>query len=125
MKFYIASKTKHASKWQILRMFGYVVTSTWIDEAGEGQTLNYSELAERCIRDIEASDFLILYCEQGEFLKGALIEVGAALALKQHVFCIGSCDSISRVFKEHPLWHECETISDAISAAREIVVIPS
>ena len=116
MRFYTASKTKHAPQWKELRAAGYKVTATWIDEAGEGQTANYAELAERCLRDIEEADFMLLYCEPGELLKGALVEAGMALALGRPVRCVGRCDSLSRVFNEHPLWSEHESVAAALTA---------
>lgn len=114
MRFYTASKTKHASKWKALRATGHKVTATWIDEAGEGQTADYVELSERCQREIASSDFVLLYCEPGETLKGALVEAGMALALGKPVRCVGDCDSLSRVFNEHTLWSRHATIDDAL-----------
>jgi hypothetical protein len=102
-RIYIASKTRHAPKWKRLRSEGYNIISTWIDEAGEGQS-NYNELSVRCITEIRQSDFVVLYCEPGEILKGALIEAGAALAFGEEVRCVGQCETLSRVFQQHPLW---------------------
>ena len=112
--FYVASKVKHAEVWILLRKTGYRIVSTWIDEAMEGDTENISELAERCILEIQLADVLVLYCEPREMLKGALIEVGAALALGKEVRCVGSTKSLSRVFIQHPLWREFETIKSAL-----------
>lgn len=113
--FYTASKTKHAHRWQALRDQGHPVTATWIDEAGEGQTADYAELADRCRRDIEAAEYVLLYCEPGETLKGALVEAGMALALGKPVRCVGRCDSLSRVFDRHPLWREYESVPAALA----------
>jgi nucleoside 2-deoxyribosyltransferase len=79
MRVYVASKVKHAEMWRLLRVRMGIV-STWIDEAGEGQTENYTELAQRCLREVQDSDAVVLFCEPREVLKGALLEVGAALA---------------------------------------------
>jgi len=118
VKFYTASKIIHAHLWQALRSSGIQVTATWIDEAGEGQTASYAELADRCIREVAQADAVLLYCAPGETLKGALIEVGAALALGKRVFCVGDCPSLSRVFKAHPLWSSHPSIESALAAAR-------
>jgi hypothetical protein len=115
MKIYTASKTAHAQKWRALRR-DHDVTASWIDEAGESQTADYSELATRCITDIESADVLLLYCEPGELLKGALIEAGIALALGKQVRCVGECASLSRVFNRHPLWRQFATIKEALNA---------
>ena len=103
-RIYIASKTIHAPKWRRLRDEGYNIISTWIDEASEGQTCDYTELSVRCIKEIRQSDFLILYCEKNEVLKGANVEAGAALAFGIEVRCVGQCETLSRVFQQHPLW---------------------
>jgi|SRR6266498_2431050 len=115
MKIYTASKTTHAEKWRTLR-HEHDVTASWIDEAGEGQSSNYSELAARCITDIESADILLLYCEPGELLKGALIEAGIALAFGKPVRCVGECASLSRVFNKHPLWTQFATVKEALDA---------
>lgn len=119
MRFYTASKTKHAGKWQALRDAGYQVTATWIDEAGEGQTVSYPELAVRCLQEIDAADFVLLYCEPGEHLKGALVEAGMALAIGRPVKCVGQCESLSRVFREHPLWSEHASVDAVLTADAE------
>ena len=92
------------------------VTASWIDEAGKAQTADYSELATRCITDIESADILLLYCEPGELLKGALIEAGIPLALGKQVRCVGECASLSRVFNRHPLWRQFATVKEALDA---------
>lgn len=114
MKIYTASKVKHFEKWIDLRKNGYAIVSTWIDEAGEGQSVDYTELSERCIKEIRDCDFLLLYCEEGEILKGALIEAGIALAFGKEVRCIGRCDTLSRVFIKHPLWKSYFRVTDAL-----------
>lgn len=115
MTIYIASKTSHAERWKALRASGHRIIATWIDEAGEGQTSNISELAQRCIREAVDADVTILFCERGETLKGALIEAGAALAAGREVRCVGTCNNLSRVFSAHPLWTEWPTIEDALA----------
>lgn len=111
---YFASKVRHAPRWQALRDSGVPTVSTWIDEAGEGQTLDYAELSMRAIAEIGRATALLLYCEPGEILKGALIEAGAALANGTPVLCVGQCGSLSRVFRKHPLWAECDTVQAAL-----------
>lgn len=115
---YFASKTKHAPRWQALRASGVPTASTWIDEAGEGQTADYAELSERCVSEISCASAVLLYCEPGELLKGALIEVGIALASGTPVLCVGQCDSLSRVFRMHPLWREFRTVEFALAALK-------
>jgi hypothetical protein len=112
---YFASKVKHAHRWQALRNSGVHTASTWIDEAGEGQTADYAELSSRCMSEIAAASAVLLYCESGEILKGALVEVGAALFKGTPVLCVGTCDNLSRVFRRHPRWMEFETVEAALA----------
>lgn len=89
-KFYVASRAsipERSEMWRSLRVAGWRITSSWIDEAGEGETGSFSELWLRIGREIESSAGLILYAESDDFpLKGALIEVGMALALEKLVY---------------------------------------
>lgn len=116
--FYTASKVKHAPLWRSLRKRGYPINSTWIDEAGEGESADYSELATRCVNEIRSADFILLYCKPGQLLKGALIEAGIALALGKEVRCVGNCHTISRVFKSHPLWKKFPNILTALKDSK-------
>lgn len=104
MEIYIASKVKHAHRWVKLRAEGHNIISTWIDEAGQGESINLPDLAVRCIKEPSDADITILYSENGEILKGGLVEVGAALSAGKEVRQVGTCDSISRVFSQHPNW---------------------
>ena len=112
---YFASKVKHAHRWLALRAAGVKTASSWIDEAGEGETADYAELSERCLEEIAGAGRLVLYCEPDEILKGAILEAGAALMAGVPVFAVGECASLSRVFRQHRLWHECPSVEDAIS----------
>lgn len=116
---YVASKVKHAPMWRRFRDAGAPIISTWINEAGEGQTNDYKELASRCVREVQCATSLVLYCEHGEILKGAIIEAGVALAAGIRVYCAGDCESISRVFRSHPLWTTASTVDVAIYYASE------
>lgn len=87
---YIASKTKHADRWRFLRdKIGEPIISTWIDEAGEGESSDLNDLWQRCIREASTARILILYREPGEVLKGGWVELGAALASDVTVYAVG------------------------------------
>lgn len=120
IRIYIASRTIHASKWRKLRESGLPIFSTWIDEADAGQSKCLSSLATRCIEEARSSTHLILYCEEGEHLKGALLECGAALANNIPVYCVGNCASISRVFENHPCWRSFNDVEEVLNS-----IIPS
>jgi len=75
---YVASRAsvpERGAMWREFRSRGFRVTSSWIDEDGEGQTASFSDLWERIANEIQCSDGLVLYAEPGDFpLKGAFIE---------------------------------------------------
>lgn len=116
VRVYLASKTRHAPAWRELREDGYPVISTWIDEpeneaAGE---IDYVDLWERCVREAASATVLVLYAPAGDAVKGALAEVGAALAREVPVLVVGdppgSCWH-HRLVVRHP------TLQDALEAA--------
>ena len=113
---YIASKTKHAPKWRALRANGIPIISTWIDEAGEGETSDYADLWCRCISESKNAAALILYVEEGDVLKGAYVEMGAAVGAGVPVFAVGP---IPMSFVEAKLVKWCN-LGDAFKYATEL-----
>ena len=119
---YIASKTKHASKWRKLRANGVNVAASWIDAGDIHQPESYRELWTSCIAEVCSADLLIVYCEPGETLKGCLVEIGAALASDVPVYCVGRCTSVvadeisDASFHHHPLWRWASSIDEAIES---------
>lgn len=87
--FYVASRAslpERGKMWRNLRLRGLNITSSWIDEDGEGQTQSFEDLWLRIESEIRASVALALYVEPKDFpLKGALVEIGMALALGKPV----------------------------------------
>jgi hypothetical protein len=115
---YIASKTKHAKRWRFLRdKVGEPIISTWIDEAGPGESVDMDDLWRRCIAESSSCELLIVYREPGEVLKGAWVEVGAALAVGTPVFAVGLDDFT--IAKHKRLTHFSDMTS-AIAAARDL-----
>lgn len=110
---YTASKTIHASKWRNLRANGMRINSTWIDEAGQGETASFEDLWRRCVHEASTADAILLYREPDEVLKGAFIEAGAALSNGVPVYAVG-CDEFS--FVSHPLATQYPTLSAALKA---------
>jgi hypothetical protein len=86
---YVASRAslpERSAMWRALRNDGWRIASTWIDEAGEGETASFADLWHRIEDEIRNSDGLILYAEREDFpLKGALVEVGIALGMRKPV----------------------------------------
>jgi hypothetical protein len=120
---YIASKTKHADRWRFLRdKVGDPIISTWIDEAGAGESNDLADLWRRCILEASTAEVLILYREPEDVLKGGWVELGAALASGVTVFAVGieeftiAYDKRIRHFPD---------MKAAIAAARELRSIPA
>jgi hypothetical protein len=111
---YIASKVKHAAKWKALRDQGYNIISTWIDEAGEGETKDKRDLASRCIRESIESNRFIVYAEEGDILVGAYIEIGAAIAWSIPIYAVGLVLKEKSAFRHHYLWHQCDSLEEAL-----------
>lgn len=80
---YVASRASlpaRAAMWRALREAGWPIVATWIDEAGEGETENFTELWARIESEIRSARGVIVYAEPGDFpLKGAYLEAGIAL----------------------------------------------
>lgn len=82
-----ASVPARPAMWRDLRdRKGWHIVSTWIDEAGPGETKDLADLWVRVTDEIRSSFGVILYAEADDFpLKGALIEAGFALGLGKPV----------------------------------------
>lgn len=119
---YTASRVRHSLKWIYARENGVHIISTWIDESGEGQSPSMSDLWERCIDESKTANALILYREGDEPLKGALVEVGAALGAGHPVFAVGfdePGDLKMYSFLNHRLVTRCSTLKAAFLLAAE------
>lgn len=114
---YIASKTIHAPRWRDLRACGAPIISTWIDEAGKGESPDLSDLWMRCISESSRCRALVAYREPGEILKGTFIEIGCALSHRKPVFLVGFGDG-TLSFVNHPLCTQASSIEEAIGLAR-------
>ena len=81
---YVASRAslpERGAMWRAYRDAGWPICSTWIDEDGPGETPDFGELWARIAREVSGADLLILYAEPDDMpLKGALVEVGMAIA---------------------------------------------
>jgi hypothetical protein len=115
---YIASKTIHAHRWRALREAGEDIHSTWIDEAGPGESKDLCDLWKRCIEEASYSTALVAYREPGEVFKGGFIEIGAALAHSVPCFIVGFEDTFT--FLHHPSVRVCKTIEEAFELARRM-----
>lgn len=114
---YFASKVKWAHKWRALREAGIPINSTWIDEVRNKQSLSLPDLWTRCVNEAKSAKAVILFVETGEILKGALVEVGAALGNGVRVLVVGEVDGS---WVNHPLCTKCGSVNDALELVRFI-----
>lgn len=123
---YIASRAslpERSAAWRRLRdIDGWKITCSWIDEAGAGQTPDLGQLWTRIEAEIVRSERLILYVEPGDFpLKGALIEVGMAIACRVPIRVVAPGVVLDPVsfrpigsWVRHPLVAFCDTMDEAL-----------
>lgn len=123
---YVASRASipsRAAMWGAYRSSGYPIISSWIDEAGPGQTDDMSELWYRIGREIAQSKALVLYVGLDDLpIRGALVEVGMAIAndIPIHVACEYVMESSGRPlgsWVSHPLVKLHSNVDDAMKAA--------
>lgn len=126
---YVASRASIPERGKMWRHFRdewrVPITSTWIDEDGDGATADFSELWERITKEVRVANAVVLYAETGDFpLKGALIEVGIALGMnKRVVVCLPdveleprSCRPIGS-WVNHPLVSRVDDVAGAVKIA--------
>lgn len=89
---YIASRAsipERSAAWRQLREAGWNISSTWIDATGDSEPDDLGWLWHRIQNEVCSSERLILYVESEDLpLKGALVEVGMALAAGVKVFVV-------------------------------------
>lgn len=111
---YIASKAIYGPEWRALRAVGLPITSSWIDESEPGATQDWPDLWARCIQEASQAQALVVIARPGDVLKGAWVEVGAALAAGVAVFGAGT-DGHS--IRHHPLFTPCADEAAAFAQA--------
>lgn len=96
---YVASRASdpaRPSMWKAFRAAGAIITSTWIDEAGPGETKNYRELWGRIEAEVHFSERLVLYIERQDLpMKGAYIETGMAMSLNLPIYVVTDFDPMT------------------------------
>lgn len=116
---YVASKVHHVKKWLSYRDAGYPINSTWLDEAGPGQTTDFSDLWIRCCMEAKAAGVLVAYRERDEILKGAMIEIGVALSFPKPVILAGDWEKMT--FLHHPTVKHVPSLNEAMALANRIL----
>ena len=112
---YIASKACHAPKWIDLRSKNWNIISSWINFYEKDMITDWSEHWITCVREARSADFLILYHEDNEVQKGALIELGAALAKSTKIIFVGDPEKPHQSVINHPRIRVVSTIEEALT----------
>jgi hypothetical protein len=125
---YVASRAsveKYPREWRRLRDHeGWPINSSWIDEAGPGETADIGELWQRIEREVRAARGLVLWAEAEDFpLKGAFVEVGMALGMGKRVGVYTGVAFENTQYKpfgswmNHPLVKRCFSLRGALDYA--------
>lgn len=125
---YVASRVKHSMMWRKRRSSGAPISSTWIDE-DENLLVDYGALWQRVRSEIAGCKALVFYARPEDFpLKGALVEVGMALAMGKPVHAVIEDVMLDAGMRPVGSWfgdrgvEEFATLDEAIAAA---VALPS
>lgn len=122
-RIYVAGRARipeRPAMWRAFRAEGYPIVSTWIDEAEEGQTADWSDRMSRCVREAASATALVRYVEPGDTPLGmAYLEIGAALGAGAPVFAVigGVTDRKVQQMAAHPNVRRCETVQEAMRLA--------
>ena len=103
---YIASKTVHAPRWRALRGQGLRIVSSWIDAPPVVPDEKMPALWTRCVREASTADVTLVYREHHrEVLKGALVEMGAALGAGKPVLWVGPIGGFTGAESDYTVAH--------------------
>lgn len=101
---------------KVLRDNGHRITCDWTDheypEVGQEHLLRWYAVAD--INGVVACDLLIAIFQEEYRYRGALVEMGAALALGKPVWVLGEAER-SCIFMEHPLVTTMRTEHELLS----------
>ena len=125
---YITSKIKHAPKWRKLAEEGWPLCCSWIFMDLDPEDSNQmSQAWEQMIDDCKRSRILIIYREEGEQLKGGLIEIGAVLGNGGRIFLVGAMPDLiegNRDFRV-PVIQFPDIESALVAAIKEVSTVDS
>src|SRR5260221_5839328 len=92
VKVYTASKLRHAELWRALKWENVIWTARWpfihVDKIPDTGGFA-ARFWEHDMQDVAKADLVLVYAEPEDKLRGALVEVGAALATGKKVIVIG------------------------------------
>lgn len=111
---YTASQMKHRGKWLSLRRDEQVEwTAHWPDIDVEDTPDNSAWFWRIDHNNVAISDFVLVYAEEGDVLRGALIEAGIAIGMGKTVIVVGSHFCYG-TWQYHPAVIRTPTLDSAI-----------
>lgn len=119
IRIYTASKLHHAAMWRAIGLSrpGVMFTARWLKHMLLGQPEDPAlavEFWQEDITDVVAADAVLIYAEPQDQLRGALVEVGAALAVGVPVITAGESDFFG-TWQYHPgVVARAPTVEDAL-----------
>lgn len=119
-----ASMGLRPAKWRELRDEGWPILSTWINEAGAGETEDFGELWTRIVQEVRQACGVILWAEKEDFpLKGAFVEAGIALGMGKRVAVCTQIELLAPQFAPFGSWlsHPSVRVCADFGAARRWV----
>lgn len=121
LRIYTASKLRHAQKWRELRSEWpeFLFVSRWIDmptfQDGKPEVCREGWIVDE--HDVRKSDIVMVYAQDSEDLRGALVEAGMGIALDKCLLLVGESESFG-TWQHHPL---CVKVPD-LAAARVVLL---
>lgn len=121
MKVYVASQTHHAEQWleigQEWRLqTGHQIISSWPQMVYDGvpeSTYNSKVFWQKNVSEIQDANVVLVFADTGDVLRGALVEVGVALATEIPIVCVGDHTSYG-TWRHHPLVYNVDRLADVI-----------
>lgn len=118
LKVYTASKMKHAPKWlELHRNNKHIYChARWLKHTQIGTEDSADNAGEFWLQDeedVKNADVLLLYAEEGEHLRGALVEAGIAIGHGIPVIVVGKHHDYG-TWQHHPGVYIVKDLHDAL-----------
>jgi hypothetical protein len=123
IRVYTASKLHHRQRWISIRSQwpGVTFTARWPDLERDGppsdEEARINWLNDEA--DVRSADVVLVYAEQGEHLRGALIEAGIGIALGKTVLVVGDHPDFG-TWQHHPKVTHAADLDDARARLAEL-----
>ena len=124
LQVYMASKLHHFRRWRALRAqwSNLHFTARWPDMDVSTVPGTPEEARKHWIEDeedVRAADAVLVYAEDGEHLRGALVEAGMAIALRKTVVVVGTHPDFG-TWQHHPRVIQARDLEEARQRLEEL-----